>query len=140
MSSAYASTMKPRGAPEKVNMAADQRMHTPRLMLRDVPVPEAASVRTVRPARPSLAMSSGNQEVTATASWRPLMGKRVIRFFSERRSSGLLALQVRSTRLVTTLRRTRAVAGDKAFTDCREVRPFMALARNTSGVGACPPM
>lgn len=73
-------------------------------------------------------------------AWRPLMGKRVIRFFSERRSSGLLALQVRSTRLVTTLRRTRAVAGDKAFTDCREVRPFMALARNTSGVGACPPM
>lgn len=73
MSSAYASTMKPRGAPEKVNMAADQRMHTPRLMLRDVPVPEAASVRTVRPARPSLAMSSGNQEVTATASWRPLL-------------------------------------------------------------------
>lgn len=69
-----------------------------------------------------------------------LMGKRVIRFFGKRRSSGLWALQVRSTRLVTTLRRTHAAADEKAFADCREARPFMVLARNTSGAGACPPM
>ena len=56
--------------------------------------------------------------VDSTRGQSSIDGERAIRFFSDRRSSGLLMPEEKSARLVTTLRRARIVASEKSFADC----------------------